>query len=182
MPTILLEHIRHDPSRGDRIDGNTFGSRIRGERAREAFDGGFGPGVQGVILHAGHGGRDGGGEHDAAALGEVREGVLGDEELGAAVEVEDAVEVAFGDGGGVDEGFDARIRDDDVQAAEVRDRLVEEFGHGGRFGDVGFDGDGAGVVGFVQGRYELVGCGGGFAVVDRDGGAAGGELVRDAGA
>ena len=111
---------------------------------------------------------------------QVFEAVLRDEVLGAAVEVEDAVEVGFGDGFLVDEGFDSRVGDDDVEAAEVSEGLGEEGGDLGGFGDVGFDGDGTGVEFGFQAGDEVVGRGGGFAVVDRDGGAARGELQGDA--
>lgn len=85
MPTIRLEHIRHDPPRRNGIHRDTLGSSIRRERAREAFHSGFGTGVESVVFHAGHCGGDGGGENDAPAVGEVDEAGLGDEELGAAV-------------------------------------------------------------------------------------------------
>lgn len=92
--------------------------------------------------------------------------MLRDEELRAAIDTEDVVEFGFGDGFLVNEGLDARVRDDDVEPAEVRDRLVEELRHGGGFADVGFDGDGARGVLFLEGLDEGVGGTAGFAVVD----------------
>ena len=180
MPTVCGEHIRHDTPRCDGIDGDSLGPSIRGERAGEAFDGSFGASVQGVVFHTGHGGRDGGGEDDATAMSQMFETVLSDEILGATVQIEDFVEVVFGDGFLVDEGFDAGVGDDDVEATEVRESLGEERGDLRGFGDVGFDGDGAGVKFGCEGLDELVGGGGGFAVVDGDGGAAGSELEGDA--
>lgn len=85
MPAILLIHIRLDSPRGNGIDGDFPRPRINREAAREGLHGGFGARVKGVVGDAGHVGCDGGGEDDAAAMGEVPEGVLRDEELASCV-------------------------------------------------------------------------------------------------
>jgi hypothetical protein len=67
MPRIRAEHVGLDASRGDGVDGDSLGAGVGGEGAREAFDGGFGAGVERMIGHAGHGGGDGGHEDYTAA-------------------------------------------------------------------------------------------------------------------
>ena len=148
VPRVLRIHIRLDPPRSDGIDGNVLVPRVNGEAARECLDGSLGAGVERVVRDPGHGGRDGGGQDDAAVVGEVAQGVLRDEELAPRVQGEDLVVDGFGDVVFGAKGFHAGVGDDDVQAAEVGDGFVEEVGHFGRFGDVGLDGDGFAAEGF----------------------------------
>ncbi len=74
MPRIRAEHVGFDAAGGDGVDGDALGACVGGEGAREAFDGGFGAGVKGVIGDAGHGCCDGGHE-DYAAASCGREGI-----------------------------------------------------------------------------------------------------------
>lgn len=67
MPGVSAKHVGLDAARGDGVDGDALGPGVGGEGAREAFDGGFGAGVKGVVAYARHGGCDGGHEDDAAA-------------------------------------------------------------------------------------------------------------------
>jgi len=82
--------------------------------------------LEGVVRDTGHGGRDRGHEYDAAAVCHVPVGVLGDEELRPRVEPEDAVVVFFRDVFFRAEDFRPGVGDDDVEAAEVGQRLREE--------------------------------------------------------
>lgn len=141
MPRIGGKHIGLDPTGRNGIDGNSLGARIRREATRKGLDGGLGPPVDGVVGHIGDGGGDGRHEDDAATPRDVAEGVLRDEELGARVEAEDGVEVGLGDVLLGAEDLAAGVGDDDVEAAEVRERLVEEGADLGHFGDVGADRD-----------------------------------------
>ena len=181
MPGVGGKHIGLDASRRDGVDGNTLGPGVGGETTGEALDRGLGPGVDGVVGHAGHARRDRGHEDDAAAVREVAQGVLGDEELGARVEAEDAVVVVFRDVFFGAEDLHAGIGDDDVEPAEVRERLREELSDLRHFGDVGADGDGF-AADRLDLRYDVVGGGRAVGVVDDDGGAALAEFEGDAGA
>ena len=73
MPRVVVEHVGLDAAGGDGVDGDALGAGVGGERPREALDGGFGAGVECVVLDAGHVGGHGGHEDDASALcgGEV---------------------------------------------------------------------------------------------------------------
>ena len=123
---------------------------------------------------------DGTHENDPATHLEVLVRLAGDEELAAGVDLEDAVELLLRDVLEVAEGDDTRVRDDDVELTEVRDRLVHQHDRVGDIGDVGLDGDGfaRAVVHLAElladdlGRLSAVG------VVDDHLGAAAGELER----
>ena len=85
MPGVVVEHVGLDASRGDGVDGDALRARVGREGAGEALDGGFGTSVESVVLDAGHVGRDGGHEDNAAALwreeGSVWKGKEGDGDL-----------------------------------------------------------------------------------------------------
>jgi len=93
MPTVLRKHISHDPARRNRIHRDLLRSAILCETAREAFDSGFGPGIQGVVLDARHASCDRRGEYNTPAFGAVFEPILSNEELAPGIEIEDAVEI-----------------------------------------------------------------------------------------
>ena len=67
MPRVGGEHVGLDAAGCDSVDRDTLGSSVGGERAREAFDGCFGPGVKGMVADAGHCGCNRGHEDYAAA-------------------------------------------------------------------------------------------------------------------
>ena len=175
MPTILRKHISHDSARCNRIHRNLLRSAILCETAREALDSGFGPGIQGVVLHARHAGRDGRGEYDSPAIGAVLESVLRNEELAARIEVENAVEILLRDVLLDLKSFHTGVRNDEIEPAKVREGLGEESVDFGGLGNVGLDGDGAGAEG-AELADDAVGGRGGFAVVDYDEGASGAEF------
>lgn len=180
MPTVCLKHIREDAPRRNRIHRNTFRSTVLGKAAREAFDGGFGARVQGMVTHAGHAGRHRGREDDAAPVAAMFQAVLGDEELAAGVEVEDLVVVPLRHILFPLEGLHARVRHDDVDAAEVSDGLLEEGVDLGRVGNVGLDGNRTRAQ-REEIRDHLIRGLRGSAVVYRDAGTSGTELEGDAG-
>ena len=68
MPGVVGEHVGLDAAGCDGVDGDALWACVGGEGAGEPFDGRFGAGVQRVVLHAGHVGRDRGHEDYAAAL------------------------------------------------------------------------------------------------------------------
>lgn len=181
MPRVLGKHIGLDPAGRNRIDGNPLGPRIGCKPTCEGLDRGLGAAVDGMIGHVGDGRGDGGHEDDAAAAGDVAEGVLGDEELGARVEAEDGVEVGFCDVLLGAEDLAAGVGDDDVEAAEVGERLVEEVRYLGDFGHVGLDGDSF-AAGRLDRRHHFVRGRGAVGVVDDDAGAAFAELEGHGGA
>lgn len=96
MPRILIKHITLHAARRNGIHRNALDAAVRGESAREAFDGGFGARIEGVVGNAGGFGGDGGGEYYAAVGGERFEGLLGNEKLGFGIEGEDVVVFFFG--------------------------------------------------------------------------------------
>ena len=73
------------------------------------------------------------------------------------------------------ESLDTRIRDDDIEFPEMFDSLLEQGCDLGWFGDIGFDGDGAGADGFDV-LDDCFGGGGRARIADYDGCAAGGEF------
>ncbi len=107
--------------------------------------------------------------------------MLGNEELSAGVEAKDLVEVGLSDVLLGAEDLHAGVGDDDVEAAEVGEGLVEEAGDLRHLGDVGLDGDGF-AAGRFDGRHHFVGGRGAVGVVDDDAGAALAELERHGGA
>ena len=181
LPRDLGEHIALDATGSDGINRNTLLAEILGEALRDAIDGGLGAGIEGVVRDADEAGGDAGHEDDAAAGLAVAVGVLGDEELGAEVEAEDEVEAGLGDVLGPVEALHARVGADDVDAAEVRQRGLEEPRDLGDPRHVGLDGDGARARGLDL-PHDARGVVEAFDVVDHDGGAAGAEFEGDAGA
>ena len=67
------------------------------ETAGEGLNGGFASGIDRVVMDTGCLGRDTGDEDQAAGVGKVFVSLLGDEELAAGIDVEDAVEIGGGD-------------------------------------------------------------------------------------
>lgn len=140
MPCILVEHVGFDATGCDGVDGHALLAAVNGESAREALDGGLGASVQSVVGDTADAGGDGGGHDQAAAVSAVLEGILGDKELAAAVEVEDLVEEVRGD---VDLGapdLHARVGDDKVEVAEMAHGLLEQLRDGLGLADVGLNG------------------------------------------
>ena len=181
LPRHLGEHVALDAAGGDGVDRDAALAEVLGEGLCDAVDGALGPAVQGVVADADEPRRDGGHEDQPAAGAAVFVRVLADEELGAQVEPEDEVEAGLGDFVEGVEGLHARVRADDVDAAEVGDGGVEEAGDVGDVGDVGLEGDGGAAEGVDLGA-DGGGAGEVFDVVDDDGGAAGAEFEGDAGA
>lgn len=179
MPGVLGEHVGLDPTGRNGVDGDGLVAAVGGEAAGEAFDGGLGTGVDGVVRDSGHGGCDGGHEDYTATVSNVAVSVLSDEELRASIEIEDAIVIFLRDVLLGAEDFGAGIGDDDVDAAEVREGLGEERGDLRDFGDVGLDGDRFAAVGFNL-RDNFVGRCRAVGVVDDNGGAAFAELDGDA--
>ena len=103
---------------------------------------------------------NGGGEDEPTFGRDVLERGLGDEELGLCVQGKGFVKVGLGGVAQRDELFHARVGDDDVEVAEVGDRLLEEEEDGREGGDVGLDGERAGAGG-GEGGDEGRGGGGG---------------------
>lgn len=171
VPRVGVEHVGLDTAGSDGVAGYVLLAAVNGEGAGEALDGGLGAGVQGVVGDAGHLGGDGRGQDDAAAAAAVLEGVLGDEELAAAVEVEDLVEELGGDLGLLAPDLHARVGDDNVDVAKVLNGALEERRHLGGDGDVSLHGDRLGAH-LLQGRNHLLGGRGALGVVDHDGSAA----------
>lgn len=180
MPAIRGKHIRQYTPGRNGVDCDLLGPSIRGKRPRESFNRRLGSRIQRMILDARHRRRDGGSQDYPAAMREMPQPVLPDKVLRATVEVKDLIEFFLGDGFLVDERLHPRVRDNDIEAAKVRERLLEEAGHFRGVGDIGLDGDGAGVVLVLERGDQLVGGGGGFAVVDGDGGAASRQLKSNA--
>ena len=104
--------------------------------------------------------------------------LLRHQQLPPGVRVEHAVELRDRHVFHVREALDARVRDDDVEAAEVLLGLVEERGDLRRVRDVGRDGDAVAAQGFDL-LDDGVGGGGRVRVVDDDVGAAARELERE---
>ena len=175
MPAILRKHISHDPARRNRIHRDLLRSAILCETSREAFDSGFRPGIQGVVLHPGHAGCDGRGEYNSPAIGTVLEPVLRNEELASRIEIENAVEIFLCDILLDLESFHTGIRNNEIESAKVREGLLEQGADFSGFGNVGLDGNGAGAEG-AELADDAFGGRGGFAVVDYDEGAAGAEF------
>ena len=73
------------------------------------------------------------------------------------------------------ESLDTSIRDDDIEFAKMFDRLLEQGCDLSWFGDIGFDGDGAGADGFNV-LDDCFGGGRGARIADDEGCAAGGEF------
>ncbi len=156
MPTICVEHVREDSSRGDRVHRDAFWPAVGGKAAREAFDGGFGACVQSMVTHAGHVGRDGGRENDSAPAGAMSEAVLRDEELAAGVEVENVVIILLRHVFLLFEGLHAGVRHDNVESAIVREGPLEEGADFGGLGNVGLDGNCPRAEG-EEFRYDVLG-------------------------
>lgn len=127
-------------------------------------------------------------QHHPAAVLAVSDGGLADEELRLAVEGEDVVVLVLADLLRLVPALGPAVAHDNVDAAHVALRLLEETRDLGEARDVCADGDGAGAGGLV-GRLggadladamDLVDDGlrrvGGARVVDDDAGAAAGEL------
>ena len=76
MPRVGAEHVGLDAAGRDGVDGDALGAGVGGEGAREAFDGRFGAGVEGVVGNAGHVRGDRGHEDDAAAAWRKGDGML----------------------------------------------------------------------------------------------------------
>lgn len=178
VPRVGVEHVGLDAAGGDGVAGDVLLAAVDGEGAGEALDGSLGAGVEGVVGDAGHLGGNGRGQDDAAPAAAVLEGVLGDEELAAAVEVEDLVEELRGHLGLLAPDLHARVGDDNVQVAKVLHGALEERGHLGGDRDVGLHGDRLGAH-LLQGRDHLLGGRGALGVVDHDVGAALAQLHGD---
>lgn len=179
VPCILVKHVGLDAAGGNSIDRHALFAAVDGKGAGEALDGGLGAGVQGVVGDAADAGGNGRGEDEAAAVAAVLEGVLGDKELAAAVEVEDLVKELRGD---VDLGapdLHARVGNDKVEVAKVRDGLFKQLRDRLGLADVGLDGD---ALGAQLGELldDLFGGLGRAAVVDHHAGASLAQLEGDA--
>ena len=109
------------------------------------------------------------------------DGGLRGEQKAEDVDVEDLVELLFGDGLDGGELVDAGVVDENVETAEVLDGRVDDaLGFGG-LGDVAADGDGL-ATGGGDGGDDGFGAGLAGGVVDDDGCAFGGERLGDGGA
>ncbi len=128
-----------------------------------------------MVGHAGHAGCDRRCKDDEAPVSTVFEAVLSNKELAASIKVEDLVKVLLRHVFLCLESLDARVGDDDVDAAEVRDGLLEERTDFGGFGNVGLDGDRTCAQG-EEIRFDFLGGACGFAVVYYDGGTSRAEL------
>ena len=181
MPTIRLEHVRPDPPRRNRIHRHPFRSAILREAARKTLDRGLGAGVQGMVPHPGHAGRDGRREDDAAAHGTVFQTLLSDEELSPSIEVEDLIVVLLRHVLLPLESLHPGIRHHDIHPAEMPEGPLEETRDLGGFGNVGLDGDGPRPEG-DEVRNHFLRRVAGSAVIHHDAGAPGTELEGDAGA
>ena len=140
-----------------------------GETPGKGLDGALAAGVDGMVADALCAGGDAAEHDEPTPVAEVLVGLLGDEQLAARVDGEDAVELLGRDVGNVPEALDARVRHHDVQrpSAEVRHRLLEQGLHLGRVRDVRADGDGAvDAVMALDLRHHSLGGAGGVGVVD----------------
>ena len=167
-----------DGAGSDGVDADG-GSEFFGEDAGHENDAGFGDGVGEKFTPAEQATNIGEIDDDALpGFGEMRSGGLGGEEGGFEIGVEGGVPGLLG--GGAEFGFEeiGGVVDEDVEAVEVVDGLIDEILDFGDAGEVGGNGDGAaaeffdfvdGVAGFVFG----------MAVVDGDVGAFGGEAQGD---
>lgn len=179
VPGILVKHVGLDATGCDGVDRHALFAAVDGERAGEAFNRSLGAGVQRVIWDAADAGRDRRGQDQATPVPAVLEGILRHKELAAAVEVEDLVKQR---GRHVHLGaphLHARVGDDKVQVAKVRDGLVKELGDRLRLANVRLDGDALGAQLGELGD-DLLGGLGAAGVIDNDIGAAPAELNGNA--
>jgi hypothetical protein len=109
--------------------------QVGGPGAREGTDGGF-CGALNAIRRETFTGDDGGVEDDGGAVGEQRKGFLHGEEQAFHVDVEDGVEVLFGDFPEGSVGGDASVGEDDVEFAFLLLDLREEAIEIGEAGNV----------------------------------------------
>lgn len=157
VPRVLREHVGLDAAGGDPIDGHLLVAGVGGEGSNEPFDGSLGARVQGVVLDAGHLGRDRRHEDDPAAgcvdgsvsrhsragfelTLTVLESVLGHEELGTGVQAEYSVVQLLGHILLGRKGLGTSIVDDNVESTEMLQRFLEQFGDLRHLGHVGLDG------------------------------------------
>ena len=155
------------------VDANALGAELKREHAGDDVDRTLGGGVDGAA-----GRRDAADQRadvdDAAALGEVLDRGLRDQQEPENVDVELLVEVLGGDGFEGAELVDAGVVDQDVELAVGLDGGVDDGLRVGGLGDVAFDGYGF-AAGLGDGVDDFVGAGFAGGVVDDDGGASGSE-------
>lgn len=87
-----VEHVRHDATGRDGVDGDPLLAAVDGQARHEGLDGALGGRVERVLGHHEALGRVGARQDDAPAPAQVLVRLAGDEELAARVEAEDAVE------------------------------------------------------------------------------------------
>lgn len=128
-----------------------------------------------MIFHT-FGGSADAAEHDQApSNSQMLVCLLSHKQLTACIDHEDAVEFLGRDLGDVTEALNARVGNDDVEMAVVLHGFLEEVDDFGGLGNVRFEGDGFGALGFDLGD-DFLGGGSAFGVVDDEGGTAFGEL------
>lgn len=172
MPCIAREHVGLDTSGRNRIAGNALRPAVDAKASRKALDRRLRARIQSMVWHMRDGRGDGRHEDDTAAAREILHALLRDEELAAAVDIEDAVELLLGDLELVLPDLCARVRDHKVQLSEVREPGCEELEDLVRLRHVGAQRNGFGpraqLVDLVDQRFRERRRGG----VVRDDGAA----------
>jgi hypothetical protein len=143
--------------------------------AGEGLNGTLGAGVDGVLWNTLGLASDGAHQDDAAANLEMPVGFPCNEELSSCVDVEDAVELLWGDILHVAEGDNTGVGADNVELGECLLCLLEHLDGLVDVGDVGLDGDGlaAELLDFLDNQVGSLSAVG---VVDNDIGTTAGKL------